>query len=396
MPLRLLPCLRSLSLTSRVHTQTIPRNPNTSKPPLTTKNPNPNSNHDPPSTISHLLHLLTHQPNSLYSLSPLSPALANSISALPNPSSTALPFFRWATVTAPKPTSALYDALVLLAVRSNHPASLVFLLIERFRHGCFNTSETFQFINQNSPISLQTLIQTIALITKGTARKNAFNALVAALCKAGNIGDARHVIDEMLENSHGADVCTFHPLISIFSRMREKEKVEELFDLMRGRGIKIDVACYNFLLSSLCYEGKLDEAAELLGQMGQEKIKGDSRTYDALVFGACKVGKLDGAIDLINTMRGEGITVLYCTYHHVISGFLRAGSFEDALGFASSIENEGAAIENLELLGRRCVKGKMVAEASMVAREMKSRGFEVGEKLRRYVEEMATVSHAHC
>ncbi|KAJ4971948.1 hypothetical protein NE237_005047 [Protea cynaroides] len=285
-----------------------------------------------------------------------------------------------------QPNSAYYDDLIADAGRARDFNKLQYLLNKRNKDGCFNTSSTFNFItNYDNDLSiLDTLTETISNLDKGFARKNAFDALIARLCKLNQIQISLRVIKVMIHGNHGINACTFHPILSALTRKKEMEEALRVLALMREIRIPPDVSSYNYLLTAYCVKGDLSAAAGILTTIQEEKLEADSRTYDAMVLGACKAGRVEGGLALLRRMEEEGMPALYSTHAHVINGLVKLGYFAQAVKFVLSVAERDKALDaqNFGHLGRFLMKRRRFEEAKLVFGEMDKRGLVMGSKLR--------------
>ncbi|MBA0700328.1 hypothetical protein Goari_005575, partial [Gossypium aridum] len=186
-----------------------------------------------------------------------------------------------------EPTSSYYDHQVFKAGRNGDMATVGYLLNKRIKDGCFNTTKTFSFItNTDSSLSiLDPLIQTLSRLDKGITRKQAFDLLIARLCKIERIEDSLRVVQTMMEKRE-LNAATFHPIVNALAKKKKMEEAWRVVDIMRVAGVKPDVTAYNYLLTAYCSESKLREASALVKKIEEEGLGADLRTYDALILGA--------------------------------------------------------------------------------------------------------------
>ncbi|XP_057466918.1 pentatricopeptide repeat-containing protein At2g40240, mitochondrial-like [Actinidia eriantha] len=283
-----------------------------------------------------------------------------------------------------EPSSAYYDDLIAAAGRSGDFSAVHSLLNKRVRDGFFNTGKTFNFISTDLSV-LDDLSKTLATLDRGFARKSAYDALVSRLARMHRPDAALRVAEDMLRGDHGANACTFHPIINALTRKKDMAGAWRVLDLMRENRISPDLTAYNYLLTAYCFAGDLTTASGLLTRMEEEwGMRADARTYDALVLGACRVGKVEGALVLLRRMMDDGVPALYSTHAHVISGLLRLGYYAQAVEFVVSYSERdlGLDTESFGLLASRLIKLNRFDEAKMVLKEMSKRGLKMGCNLR--------------
>ncbi|KAK9124573.1 hypothetical protein Sjap_014175 [Stephania japonica] len=270
-----------------------------------------------------------------------------------------------ASAAADPPSSSSYDELVAAAGRSRDFESLHRLLNQRHKDGFFNTKKTFKFITdttEHDETLIPNLIQTLSRLDSGFPRKNAFDSLIAHLCKTDGVDESVRVIAAMVRGDYGVNAATFHPLLNALTRKRRIDDAWRIIAMMKEGGTNVDVTAYNYILTAHCVAGEAESAAALVERIEAEGLKADARTYDAATIGCCRVGRVEGAVAVVRRMAEEGVPAQYSTHAHG-DGLLDR--------------------ENFGFLGSLLVRRRRVVEAKMVFDEMDERGLDVGEKLRR-------------
>lgn len=191
----------------------------------------------------------------------------------------------------------------------------------------------------------------------------------------------------MVSENVGVNAVSFHPILNFLSRKNIGEAVQVL-EFMRGIKVFPDVTSFNYILTAYCCDGKLEEAVKIVDEMDENGIVYDSRTYDALVLGACKAKRVDGGLVLLRKMVDDGISALYSTHIHVINALLKMGYYGQAVEFVLIYAGRDKALDNecFGVLARRLISLKKFDDAKLVLEEMRSRGFEIGGKLKEAIE----------
>lgn len=302
----------------------------------------------------------------------------------PNPPSLFHISPRLLTTQNPNP-SAHYEDLIDAAGRNRDFATVCRLLNKRFREGFYNTRKTFNFISTDFSL-VDDLSQALRNLHRGFTRKGAYDALVARLCRLQRVDEALRVAEEMLRDKHGANACTFHPILNALSKKQKMDEAWRVVELMRANHVSPDLPAYNFLLTAYCFAGELSSAAELLTRMEEQGLGADSRTYDALVLGACRAGKLEGALVVLRRMEDDGVPALYSTHAHVISGLLKLGYYAQAVEFVVSCGGRDMRLdtESFGILASRLISLRRFDDAKLVLGEMRKRGLKMGDKLKNF------------
>lgn len=289
------------------------------------------------------------------------------------------------------PTSAYYDEQINTAAQSDDLEALPFLFNKRRRDGCFPTSNTFKFITDTEfcRSNLISLVQILARIDRGLARRTAFEALIARLCKINWIEEAMQMVDSMAIVRCRLTAVSFYPILNALTKKGKVEEALRVVDRMRDLGVPPDRTAYGFLLTSYCYSGDLTAASEVMGRIEEEGLGTDPHIHDALIFGACKAGKVEGALMLLRRMMDEGFHVKYSTHGHVIKALLKLKYYDQAVRFAMIFAGKDDQLdtESLGVLASKLIARKRFDEAKVVLEEMGKRNLNMGTKLSNFYEE---------
>ncbi|KAK1571981.1 hypothetical protein Q3G72_025691 [Acer saccharum] len=289
------------------------------------------------------------------------------------------------------PTSAYYDECINAAGRDGDLETIRKLLNKRIADGCFNTNNTFKFLTrtESSLSILDDLFETLARLDRGLPRKQAYDALIARLCKIKRVEDSLRLVDAMARGNDGLNAVTFHPILSRLTHDKKMEEAWRVIGQMRQLKVSPDLTAYNYLLTANCFNGNLMAASEVLERIEEDQLGLDARTYDALVMGACKEGKVEGALLLVRRMLDDGQSPLYCTYAHVISALLKLDYCAQAVKFVMVCGNRDHKLdtESFGCLASRLIGMRKFDEAKFVLEEMNKRGLEMyGSKLKDFYE----------
>ncbi|KAL2557947.1 Pentatricopeptide repeat-containing protein [Forsythia ovata] len=78
--------------------------------------------------------------------------------------------------------------------------------------------------------------------------KKMYDKLIAALCRAGNVKNARWAFDDMVLRGVSPDVITYTILLNGYCRVNCLQEARDLFSDMKERGISPDIITYTVLL----------------------------------------------------------------------------------------------------------------------------------------------------
>lgn len=297
-------------------------------------------------------------------------------SSYPNPD----PF-----VIPDEPTSAHYDELVNAVGREGNFDALHRLLNKRIKDGCFNTAQTFRFLDESSLPALDDVVRTLVRVDAGITQKNAFDSLISRLCRLGRVDDSLRVVGVMLSgDACKVNAVTLHPIINQLTRMKELDRAWRVVEEMRGKGIPPDLTMYNYFLTAHAAAGDLSETVKMLERMDDEGMGADTRAYDAMVLAACRAGRPEGAVAVIRRMVEEGVPALYSTHVHVIKTLLRQRRNLEATEFVRAFAGKDKNLdsENFGILAHELMKRKQFKEATSILEEMGRRNLRIGDKLK--------------
>lgn len=262
------------------------------------------------------------------------------LTKLDSPSS-ALRYFEWAKLQPGfKHTTQTYDTFGNILGRSKDFETLQRVLSERSAACCSNSAETFSFATAwyDDTDILNELMEMFEKLEL-SIRRDAYEMLIAALCGKNHANAALMVLEKMATAGCAPRMLTYRPLIRLYFRKNEKDKVFEIFEMMKDS--PQDPMCYNLVLSvlckskkfALCNREKFEEVAQFLKTMVDMGCKPEAYIYNTMIQALCKVGKIDGALKFFDRLKEEGIKPLYPTYGHLLDGLLQFRGFDEAHSF---------------------------------------------------------------
>lgn len=206
----------------------------------------------------------------------------------------------------------------------------------------------------------------------------AYNSLISALCKGGELDQAHLRLHEMQKN-HGLEPdagtyaafvraasaandefaatrvlhrMTRHNLVPgvftyncVIRLLCEKEKMNEaygLLDEMIERGAKPDVWSYNTILVVHCKLHEINKSLRLLLRMDKDACLPDRHTYNMLLKMLIDVGRTDRAMEVWDGMKGRGFYPAAPSYAVMIHGLCKKkGKVEEACHFFEKMVDDG-------------------------------------------------------
>ncbi|XP_014500612.1 pentatricopeptide repeat-containing protein At1g80880, mitochondrial [Vigna radiata var. radiata] len=281
-------------------------------------------------------------------------------------------------------------------IRDMHHSSLstrqaMLIMIDRYA-SANNTAKAIQTFN---------FMDTFRL----TPDQEAFHALLAALCKCGNVEEAeefmllskklfpletksfniilngwcnitkdvyeaKRVWREMSKYCITPDDTSYSYMISCFSKEGNLFDSLRLYDQMKKRGWTPGIEIYNSLVYVLTRANCLKEALRTIDNLKEQGLQPDSSTFNAMILPLCETGKLAEARVVFNTMVEENVCPTTETYHAFFEGVDYQGSLE----FLSRMKDSGLGPnkDSFLIILTKFLKLKQPVNAVKIWTEMKA------------------------
>ncbi|CAJ2642970.1 unnamed protein product [Trifolium pratense] len=239
---------------------------------------------------------------------------------------------------------------------STHQAMLIIIDRYAYANNSAKAIETFNFMNK----------------FRLTPDREAFRALLTALCKYGNVEEAqefmlvnnkffpleiesfniilngwcnitvdvyeaKRVWRDMLKYCITPDATSYSHMISCFSKEGNLFDSLRLYDQMKKREWIPGIEIYNSLVYVLTRENCPKEALKTIDKMKEQGLQPDSDTFNSMIRPLCQAGKLAAARIVLNTMVEENISPTVETYH----AFFEGTDYHGTLEFLSKMKGSG-------------------------------------------------------
>ncbi|XP_042514639.1 pentatricopeptide repeat-containing protein At4g16835, mitochondrial [Macadamia integrifolia] len=188
----------------------------------------------------------------------------------------------------------LFRRMVKEGIKPN-PSTICSVLL-----GCSNLSalQLGKLVHQRihkSPLYLHTTVGT---------------SLLSMYCKCGDLEDAKKLFNEIPRK----DVVSWNAMISGYAQHGFGEKAIQLFDVMKGEGIKLDWITFVAVLSACNHAGLVDLGIHYFNSMEScYGIKAKPDHYTCMVDLLGRAGLLDEAVDLIKKMPYSAHSAIFGT-----------------------------------------------------------------------------------
>ncbi|ONM21647.1 Pentatricopeptide repeat-containing protein mitochondrial [Zea mays] len=213
-----------------------------------------------------------------------------------------------------------------------------------------------------SPVKAQKLFD--EMIERGVQPDvPAYNALIDALCRGGDVALAQEQLKDM-QRSRGLapDAATYGPFLRSACASKDARAALRVLDRMRARSLTPNVFTYNAVIRLLCELGEVDEAYNILNEMATYGEKPDVWSYNTLLNTHCKLKEVNKALRLISRMDDSSCLPNRHSYNMILKMLLAIGRVDRAIEVWDGMEKHGfypgAATYAVMIHGLSCKKGR--------------------------------------
>ncbi|KAF7058633.1 hypothetical protein CFC21_065647 [Triticum aestivum] len=192
----------------------------------------------------------------------------------------------------------------------------------------------------------------------------AYNALIDALCRGGDIARAQEHLKDM-QQSRGLvpDAATYGPFLRAACASKDARDALRVLDRMRMHDLTPNVFTYNAIIRLLCELGEIEEAYNILGEIITRGEKPDVWTYNTLLNAHCKKNEVNKSLRLIARM-DKGLCVPdRHSYNMLLKMLIGVGRIDKAVEVWDGMETRGfhpgAATYAVMIHGLSCKKGRL-------------------------------------
>ncbi|XP_047051418.1 pentatricopeptide repeat-containing protein At1g52640, mitochondrial [Lolium rigidum] len=192
----------------------------------------------------------------------------------------------------------------------------------------------------------------------------AYNALIDALCRGGDIARAEEHLKDM-QQSRGLvpDAATYGPFIRAACASKDARASLRVLDRMRTHDLTPNVFTYNAIIRLLCELGEIEEAYNILGEIIARGEKPDVWSYNTLLNTHCKKNEVNKALRVIARM-DKGLCVPdRHSYNMLLKMLIGIGRIDKAVEIWDGMEERGfhpgAATYAVMIHGLSCKKGRL-------------------------------------
>ncbi|KAK4480470.1 hypothetical protein RD792_013543 [Penstemon davidsonii] len=166
--------------------------------------------------------------------------------------------------------------------------------------------------------------------------------ILAVLGKANQEALAVEIFNRA-EATVGNTVQVYNAMMGVYARNGRFPKVQELLDLMRGRGCEPDLVSFNTLINARLKSGPMSPnlGIELLSEVRRSGIRPDIITYNTLISGCSRQSNLEEAVKVFDDMEAHKCEPDLWTYNAMVSVYGRCGLSGEAERLFNELGSKG-------------------------------------------------------
>ncbi|KAI8915345.1 hypothetical protein DFJ77DRAFT_462267 [Powellomyces hirtus] len=166
---------------------------------------------------------------------------------------------------------------------------------------------------------------------------SAFNVMLKALTRKGQLQSAEEVLKRMIEMQVPLDRITVNTMITICVDAGELLKANRYFRLMLNsttdstrKALTPDRFTYATLIDANAKRGMMNVASRFLASMHMRGVEPDLPVYHCMLRGYARLGDEENVGRIVNEVIDRKLEVTSRTYNSIISGFNQGGYYEQA------------------------------------------------------------------
>jgi pentatricopeptide repeat protein len=172
----------------------------------------------------------------------------------------------------------------------------------------------------------------------------AYNAILDACVECGDYDMMGKIYDDIKvnaladENLPQPDLITYSTVIKGYSRMKNVEKVMDIYNYLRGReDMILDEVIFNSILDGLLKSMRYEDAMKVYEDMRKQDVKRSNATFSILIKIHSKMDNVEKAVEVYNEMIAEKMKPSLITYTSMIQILIKTKRIQNAIDIFDEI-----------------------------------------------------------
>jgi pentatricopeptide repeat protein len=165
-----------------------------------------------------------------------------------------------------------------------------------------------------------------------------YNAILDSCVECSNIEMMNKIYEEIKYNAIQNELCpqpdliTYSTVIKGYSRVRDFNKVLDIYFYLKGReDIILDEVIFNSILDGLLKSQKFEDALKVYEDMKRHEIKRSNATFSILIKIFSKMNNVEKAVEVYNEMISEKMKPSLITYTSILQILIKSKRIQNAI-----------------------------------------------------------------
>ncbi|RXH73395.1 hypothetical protein DVH24_013079 [Malus domestica] len=171
----------------------------------------------------------------------------------------------------------------------------------------------------------------------------AYNALIGACARNGDLEKALHLMSRMHQDGYGSDFVYYSLIIQSLTRSNKIDSpiMLKLYREIESESIEIDDQLFNDIIAGFAKAGEPSQAMHLLAMVQATGLNPKTATLVAVISSLGNSGRVVEAEAIFEEMREGGLQPRTRAYNALLKGYVKAGQLKDAESIVSQMEKSG-------------------------------------------------------
>ncbi|KRG90304.1 hypothetical protein GLYMA_20G081700v4, partial [Glycine max] len=219
--------------------------------------------------------------------------------------------------------------------------------------------------------------------------------VVDVLCRRGEVGRAKELMNEMAARGVVPTVFTYNTLLNACVVRKDREGVDEILGLMEREGVVASLVTYTILIEWYASSERIGEAEKVYEEMCERNVEMDVYVYTSMISWNCRAGnvrrasalfdemicrgiagQMEAAEILLEEMQCKGVDLNVVIFNTMMDGYCKRGMMDEAFRLQDIMERKGfeADVFTYNILASGLCKLHRYEEAKRVLNVMVEKG----------------------